>query len=89
MFVIYDSTKRLFNQLMMAKNIQNNNNDYRSGYIQRPFYFFIHFLKSILDLLLMRKSTYDRFPLIYLRGDESSHFRERGNIYQRRNIYPA
>lgn len=88
MFVLYDSTRQFFPQLMIAKQSQSQNNDYRSGYVRR----LQHFLFDLIDFglaKLFRRSIFVSNPLIYLRGDESSHFHERGNRYDRWNLYPA
>jgi len=88
MFVLYDSTQRFFTQLMMAKNAQSHSNEHRSGYIRRLRHFALDSVKSIFRILSRRKSSVQS-PFIYLRGDESSHFRERGNKHDRRHVYPA
>lgn len=84
LFVLYDPTERFFNQLMRAKINQEHSDEHRSGFVRRPFYFAVDFIKSIF-----RRWSSRYVPLIYLRGDESSHFRERGNRYDRWNVYPA
>ena len=88
MFVLYDPTERFFNQLMMAKLVQEHSNEHRSGFLRRPFYFAVYFIQSIFGFFF-RQSWSSHFPLIYLRGDESSHFRERGNRHDRWTVYPA
>ncbi|CAF0767267.1 unnamed protein product [Adineta ricciae] len=88
MFILYDSTERFFTQLMIAKNNQLHSDEHRSGYFRRPAYFFIDLLKSLFNFLRQRKTSFYR-PFIYLRGDESSHFHERGNKHDRWHLYPA
>ena len=84
MFVLYDSRERFFTQLMMAKNNQLHSDEHRSGYFRRPAYFFV----DLFYFLFQRQTSIHR-PFIYLRGDESSHFRERGNKHDRWHLYPA
>ncbi len=88
MFVVYDSTERLFAQLMMAKSAQDHSNEHRSGFVRRLCHFALDLIRFISRILLRRKSSIQS-PFIYLRGDESSHFRERGNRHDRWNVYPA
>lgn len=88
MFVLYDSTRRLFPQLMMAKQKQIQNNDHRSGYVRRPQSFALDSIDHGLRMISGRSSTIEA-PLIYLRGDESSHFHERGDRHDRWYRYPA
>ncbi len=73
---------------MMAKNAQNHSNENRSGYIRRLRYFALDLSMSIFRMVSRRKSSM-QLPFIYLRGDESSHFRERGNKHDRWYLYPA
>jgi hypothetical protein len=88
MFVLYDPTERFFTQLMMAKNAQHHSNEHRSGFARRLYYFALDFIRFILRIFLRQKSS-TQLPFIYLRGDESSHFRERGNRHDRCHVYPA
>ncbi len=88
MFVLYDSTERFFTQLRMAKNAQHHSNEHRSGYVRRLCHFALGFIRFISRIILQRKSSIQS-PFIYLRGDESSHFRERGNRHDRWHLYPA
>jgi hypothetical protein len=88
MFVLYDDTGNFFTQLMLAKNAQQHSNEYRSGFIRRLQYFAYDFIRYIWMLVTCQKSTVYS-PLIYLRGDESSHFHERGNMHDRWHRYPA
>jgi hypothetical protein len=88
MFVLYDSTERFFAQLMMAKDAQDHSNEHRSGYIRRLRYFALDSTKCIFRMISRRKSSVQS-PFIYLRGDESSHFHERGNKHDRWHLYPA
>jgi hypothetical protein len=89
MFVLYDSTQRFFGQLMMAKNAQLHSNEHRSGFIRRLRYFALDCAQSTLRILSTRRQSSGQSPFIYLRGDESSHFRERGNRHERWHLYPA
>ena len=89
MFVLYDSTQRFFSQLMMAKNAQHHSNEHRSGYIRRLRYFALDCAQSTWRILSARGKSSARSPFIYLRGDESSHFHERGNRHERWHLYPA
>ena len=88
MFVLYDPTERFFNRLMMAKNAQHHSNDHRSGFIRRLYYFALDLLRFLFRIFLRQKSS-SQLPFIYLRGDESSHFRERGSRHDRCHVYPA
>lgn len=89
MFVLYDSTQRFFRQLMMAKDAQHHSNDHRSGFIRRLRYFALDCAQSTLRILSTRGQSSAQSPFIYLRGDESSHFRERGSRHERWHLYPA
>ena len=73
---------------MRAKISQGHSNDHRAGFIRRPFYFAMDLFKFLIGLVIGQTSSKD-LPLIYLRGDESSHFRERGNRTDRWKVYPA
>jgi hypothetical protein len=86
MFVLYDSTKQFFTRLMMAKDAQiHGSGEDRSGYFKRLKHFAISSFKSIFKL---NKTIPDAF--IYIRGDESSHFRERGSSSKHRaKFHPA
>jgi hypothetical protein len=89
MFVLYDSTKQFFARLMMAKNAQLHGSDeHRSGYLKRLKHFAVNSFKSIFQIKKLNQSIPDAF--IYVRGDESSHFRERGSSEgYRKKFYPA
>ncbi len=86
MFVLYDSTQQFFTRLMMAKDAQvHGSGENRSGYWKRLKHFAVQSIKSLFKL---NKTIPDAF--IYVRGDESSHFRERGlSKKQRSKVYPA
>ena len=88
MFVLYDPTEQFFHQLMRAKNAQSHSNEHRSGYFRRLQNFTLDLIKVTIRTLFRQKPT-DPSPLIYVRGDESSHFHERGNRQDRRHRYPA
>jgi hypothetical protein len=89
MFVVYDSTRAFFARLMMAKNSQVHGSDEKhSGYFQRLKQFALAGLKSILNRNHgSNRNVSDVF--IYVRGDESSHFRERGSKRVRQKLSPA
>jgi len=89
MFVLYDSTKQFFTRLMMAKDAQIHGSDEdRSGFFKRLKHFAINSFKSIFKLKKLNKTIPDAF--IYIRGDESSHFRERGSSSKHRaKFHPA
>ena len=76
MFVIFDSTNTIFEQLMKAKDEQKSGDDAKhSGYFKRLKYMG-H--QAIQDLLKDSQNNSDTF--IYVRGDESSHYHgERGS----------
>ena len=74
---------------MIAKNAQIHSGEHRSGYARRFLWFLLDPIKSIWRKLLHRPVNFVQPPLIYLRGDESSHFRERGTKYERWHVYPA
>jgi hypothetical protein len=88
MFVLYDSTRQFFPQLMIAKQSQSQSNDHRSGYVRRLQHFLFDSIHFGLAKISGRSISIPS-PFIYLRGDESSHFHERGNRYDRWNLYPA
>ncbi|CAF3409776.1 unnamed protein product [Rotaria sp. Silwood1] len=73
---------------MMAKNMQLHSDEHRSGYILRLQHFTLDAILSIWQRLLGRRYSIP-LPFIYLRGDESSHFHERGTKYERWHDYPA
>ncbi|CAF1076450.1 unnamed protein product [Didymodactylos carnosus] len=87
MFVLYDSSKQLFKRLMQAKNTQKHSDEHQTGYLNRLKQFALHPIKSIFKSKELNKSIPDAF--IYVRGDESSHFRERGSKKLRNTKYPA
>ena len=89
MFVLYDSTKEFFARLMTAKDAQvQGSEEHRSGYFKRLKYFALNSVKSIFKLKKMNQTVPDAF--IYVRGDESSHFRERAlSKLRRAKDYPA
>jgi hypothetical protein len=89
MFVLYDSTKQFFTRLMMAKDAQvHGSEEDRSGYLKRLKHFAISSLKSVFKIKKLNQTIPDAF--IYVRGDDSSHFRERGfSRVHRTHIYPA
>jgi hypothetical protein len=88
MFVLYDSTEQFFHQLMMAKDAQHHSNEHRSGYVRRLQNFTFDVIKFTIRTLFRQKPA-GQSPFIYLRGDESSHFHERGNRHDRWHRYPA
>lgn len=88
MFVLYDSTKQFFTQLMKAKETQKHGSgEDRSGYYKRLKYFTLSHLKKLFNSKKLNQSIPETF--IYVRGDESSHFRERGKKDDRKKKYPA
>ncbi|CAF4370432.1 unnamed protein product [Rotaria sp. Silwood2] len=89
MFVLYDSTKQFFHRLMMAKDAQiHGSEEHRSGYFKRLKHFALSSLKSVFQSKKLNESI--PYAFIYVRGDESSHFRERGiSQIHRKTIYPA
>ena len=88
MFVLYDSTNHFFSQLMRAKDAQKHGSgEDRSGYYKRLKYFTLSSIKKLFNSKRLNASIPDSF--IYVRGDESSHFRERGKKADRKKKYPA
>ncbi|UJR16762.1 hypothetical protein I4U23_003662 [Adineta vaga] len=88
MFILYDSTKQFFTRFMTAKDAQPYGSEEQlSGYYKRLKHFVMNSLTSILNLIKLARSTPKSF--IYVRGDESSHFRERGPKDERKSMYPA
>ncbi|CAF4741628.1 unnamed protein product, partial [Rotaria sp. Silwood1] len=73
---------------MEAKNAQIHNDEYRSGYIRWPLYFAIDLAKNIFKVS-MDQGSFVNSPVIYLCGDESSHFRECGFSHVRWHVHPA
>ena|SRR5438128_1466617 len=86
MFVIFDSTNQIFEQLMKAKNEQKSGDDAKySGYLHR----FKHMGNQAIHQLL-NDSHQESDTFIYVRGDESSHYHEeRGSKWNRKHNYPA
>jgi hypothetical protein len=86
MFVLFDSTNRIFGQLMKAKNEQKSGDEAKySGYFNRLKYMG-H--QAVSDVLKNAPKESDTF--IYVRGDESSHYHgERGSKLDRKREYPA
>ncbi|CAF3418854.1 unnamed protein product [Rotaria sp. Silwood1] len=68
--------------------MQLHSDEHRSGYILRLQHFTLDAILSIWQRLLGRRYSIP-LPFIYLRGDESSHFHERGTKYERWHDYPA
>ena len=89
MFVLYDGTKQFFTRLMQAKNAQKHGSEEdRTGYFKRLKHFASKSSKSLFKIKKFNQTIPDAF--IYVRGDESSHFRERGiSALHRSTIYPA
>lgn len=89
MFVLYDSTRKLWDRLMSAKNAQKQgSNKYRSGYLNRFKYSLWDNVKSTQKQKTSTDSS--ALPFIYVRGDESSHFKERDSSSKNREQnYPA
>lgn len=88
MFILYDSSKQFFARLMAAKDAQpSKGNADLTGYYNRLKHFALHSLHSIIDSDESQRSASNE--LIYVRGDESSHFRERGPEEDRKTTYPA
>jgi hypothetical protein len=89
MFVLYDSTNEFFTRLMMAKDAQvHGSEEDRSGYFKRLKHFAVNSLKSLFKIKKLNQTFPDAF--IYVRGDQSSHFRERGLSKEHRTkLYPA
>ena len=76
MFILYDSTKEFFNQLMTAKKAQKSGSEeQRSGYFKRLKYFATNSIESLFKIKNLNQSIPHAF--IYVRGDECSHVRER------------
>ncbi len=86
MFVLFDSTNRIFGQLMKAKNEQKSGDEAKyAGYFNRLKHMG-H--QAISDVLKDSPQQSDTF--IYVRGDESSHYHgERGSKLDRTRDYPA
>lgn len=94
MFVIFDSTNKVFGQFIKAKNEQKSGDGAKhAGYLKRLKHMgeqafdgiFKKKKKSNNDSELVESDTF-----IYVRGDESSHFHEeRGTKLDRTRDYPA
>lgn len=88
MFVLYDPSKQFFTQLMRSKDAQKHGSgEDRSGYYKRLKYFTLSSIKKLFHSKRLNESIPEAF--IYVRGDESSHFRERGKQEDRKKKYPA
>ncbi|UJR24925.1 hypothetical protein I4U23_006289 [Adineta vaga] len=86
MFVIFDSTNQIFEQLMKAKDEQKSGDEAQhAGYFKR----LKHMSHQALEKVFQEPpKTSDTF--IYVRGDESSHYHgERGSKWDRTRDYPA
>ncbi|CAF4002744.1 unnamed protein product [Rotaria magnacalcarata] len=88
MFVIYYSTRELLNRFMNAKDAQEQGSDmHRTDYFSRRKYFDRDMTGSL------SKKTSNKYvprPFIYVRGDESYHFKERdSSLANRKRDYPA
>jgi hypothetical protein len=86
MFLIFDSTNQIFEQLMKAKNQQKSGDEAKhSGYFNR----LKHMSQQAINGLL-KNSDQNSDTFIYVRGDESSHYHgERGSKSDRTRDYPA
>ncbi|CAF0958598.1 unnamed protein product [Adineta ricciae] len=90
MFVVFDSTNKIFEKFMEAKAQQKSGDGAKhAGYLKRLKHMgsqAIHSLiKSSKKSQLVESDTF-----IYVRGDESSHFHsERGSKWDRTREYPA
>lgn len=86
MFVIFDSTNQIFEQLMKAKDSQKSGDEAENaGYFNR----FKHMSQQAIKKFL-KTSQDNSDTFIYVRGDESSHYHdERGSKSDRTRDYPA
>jgi hypothetical protein len=86
MFMIFDSTNEIFEQLMKAKNEQKSGDDAQySGYLKRLKHMGHQAVHGLLKTAPKKSDTF-----IYVRGDESSHYHEeRGSKLDRTRDYPA
>jgi hypothetical protein len=90
MFVLFDSTNQIFDQLMKAKDQQKSGDGAKHvGYFKR----FKHMSSQALNSLLKKSKKSELVEsdtFIYVRGDESSHYHgERGSKLYRTRDYPA
>jgi hypothetical protein len=90
MFLIFDSTNKIFDRLMKAKNEQKSGDGAKhAGYFKR----FKHMGSQALTSMFKKKKKdelVESDTFIYVRGDESSHFHgERGSKDNRVRDYPA
>lgn len=90
MFLVFDSTNQIFDQLMKAKDGQKSGDGSKhAGYFKR----LKHMGRQALSSLLKRSNKsgiVESDTFIYVRGDESSHYHgERGSKTDRQREYPA
>ena len=80
MFVIFDSTNQIFEQLMKAKNEQKSGDGAEyAGYFKRLKHMGHQAVHHLLKGAPKQSDTF-----IYVRGDESSHYHgERGSKWDR------
>lgn len=93
MFLIFDSTDKLFEKFMKAKSEQKSGDgSQHAGYFKRlkhmggqALHFFTKHFKPPKAGEVIESDTF-----IYVRGDESSHYHgERGSKFDRTREYPA
>jgi hypothetical protein len=86
MFVLFDSTNKIFGQIMKAKDEQKSGDEAKyAGYFKRLKHMGHEAIKE-----LFKHSNEQSDTFIYVRGDESSHFHgERGSKSDRTRDYPA
>ncbi|CAF4709028.1 unnamed protein product [Rotaria sp. Silwood1] len=91
MFVIFDSTNQIFNQLMKAKSEQKSGDEAKyAGYFERLKHMGHQAIDYFFKHLLKKSDRIESDTFIYVRGDESSHYHgERGSKWDRTRNYPA
>jgi hypothetical protein len=94
MFVVFDSTNKIFDRLMKAKAEQKSGDGSKhAGYFKRLKHMGSQALQSLVKKAKTSGSKTDLVEsdtFIYVRGDESSHYHgERGSKGDRMQDYPA
>ncbi|UJR23881.1 hypothetical protein I4U23_026853 [Adineta vaga] len=94
MFVIFDSTNKIFDKFMKAKEEQKSGDGAKhAGYFKRLKHMGSQAIQSLIKSAKKSDSKSDLIEsdtFIYVRGDESSHYHgERGSKWDRTRDYPA
>jgi len=94
MFVVFDSTNKIFDRFMKAKSEQKSGDGAKhAGYFKRLKHMGSQAINSLMKNAKKSEQKSDLIEsdtFIYVRGDESSHYHgERGSKWDRTRDYPA